>query len=66
MIEQVHGRARAWGVVVGEIEFEIGAMLRNPIAHPATFVAPAAFARRMSPMTAPLELARGIRDAIRN
>ncbi len=59
---------RGWVVidpkgVVGELEYEIGAMIRNPIEHPDFFTNPATINRRLEILTAALHLdhARALR-----
>ena len=49
--------------VVGELEYEIGAMIRNPVDHPALFTNPATINRRLEILTAMLNLdhARALR-----
>jgi streptomycin 6-kinase len=42
--------------VVGELEFEIGAVLRNPIERPDLFAAPAIIERRLNRFAATLDL----------
>ena len=54
-------QVRGWTVidpkgVVGELEFEVGAMLRNPVERPDLFASPAFIERRVSRLAARLAL----------
>jgi streptomycin 6-kinase len=42
--------------VVGEVEYEVGAILRNPIERPELFTSPATIERRIKQLTAKLNL----------
>ena len=42
--------------VVGELEYEVGALLRNPVEHPEVFSNPATITRRLETLTTLLHL----------
>ena len=42
--------------VVGELEYEVGALIRNPVQHPELFANPATIKRRLETLTALLHL----------